>query len=98
MSDQATIDEAVRKDRLDLPDLPVIETIEVKQIVDSSGVDSLEVWVVLSDSTNTDEEITGESVMQIKEAIAESLLESGVTLFPYIRFIKQSDYKARKRA
>lgn len=91
MSDQATIDNALKKEKLQLPDRPVIEDIKADYIEDSSGEDSLEVWVILSDSTS-DEELTGESVVQIKSAISESLLESGVDLFPYIRFSKRADY------
>ncbi len=89
---QAIIEEALKKEKLDLPDRPVIETIEVDFIEDSSGEDSLEVWVILSDSTR-DEELTGESVVRIKSTISESLLNNGVTLFPYIRLVKQSDYE-----
>ena len=91
MSDQATIDNTLKKEKLELPDRPVIEDIKADYIEDSSGEDSLEVWVILSDSTS-DEELTGESVVQIKSAISESLLKSGVELFPYIRFSKRADY------
>lgn len=91
MSDQATVDNALKKETLELPDRPVIEDIKAEYIQDSSGEDSLEVWVILSDSTS-EEELTGASVVQIKSAISESLLKSGVDLFPYVRFSKRADY------
>jgi hypothetical protein len=92
MPDEATIHDALKKEKLELPDRPVIETIEGDYIDDSTGEVSLEVWVILSDSTR-DEELTGESVVQIKSAISESLLKSGVDVFPYIRLVKRSDYE-----
>jgi hypothetical protein len=92
MPDQAAIDNALKKDGLDLPDRPVIEDIKADCIEDSSGEDSLEVWVILSDST-PDEELTGQSVVQIKSAISESLLKNRVDMFPYIRLVKRSDYE-----
>lgn len=91
MLNEATIHDALKLEKLDLPDFPVIEAIDVQEIVDSTGVDSLEVWVILSDATK-DEEITGEAVVQIKTAISQSLIESGVTLFAYINFAKRSEY------
>jgi hypothetical protein len=55
MPDETTIDEALCKENRTLPTRPVIETIEADYIEDSSGGDSLEVWVVLSDPTMDDE-------------------------------------------
>lgn len=95
MPDEATIEAALKKEKLDLPDRPVVEIIEADYYEDSSGEDSLEVWVVLSDSTR-DEELTGESVVQIKSTISESLLNNGVKLFPYIRLVKRSDYETEE--
>jgi len=91
MSDQATIDNAIKKENLELPQRPVIDDIKADYIEDSSGEDSLEVWVILSDSAS-DEDLTGESVVKIKSVISESLLKSGVDLFPYIRFSRRADY------
>lgn len=95
MATEATIDTAIRKENLDLPELPVVEQIEAEYYEDHTGEDSLLVWVILSDALR-DEELTGESVVQIKSAISESLLQNGVKLFPYIRFVKRSDYQADK--
>jgi len=92
MPEQETIDDALKLHKLDLPDHPVVEGIEADYIADSSGEESLEVWVILSDATE-DEELTGETVVQIKSAISESLINQGVTLFPYIRFVKRSDHE-----
>ena len=88
---EAAIHDALNKENLNLPDRPVIEDIKADYIEDSSGEDALEVWVILSDATR-DEELTGESVVQIKSAISESLLDNGVDLFPYIRFVTRSEY------
>jgi hypothetical protein len=89
------VDEKMKKalDRksLSLPARPPVETIESEHYEDSSGQDSLEIWVILSDST-PDEDLTGENVMQIKSAIRESLRRNGIRLFPYVRLVKRSDY------
>jgi len=91
MPEQGTIDDALKMENLDLPKRPIIEEVRADYIEDSSGEDSLEIWVVLSDSTD-DDELTGEVVVQIKSAISESLQKNQIDLFPYIRFIKHADY------
>jgi hypothetical protein len=93
MPDQVTIENALKKEQLNLPDLPVIEDIRAEFIEDSSGVDSLEVWVILRDSTR-DEELTGPAVVQIKSEIRENLIKNQVGLFPYIRIVRRSDYQS----
>ena len=92
MSVEAAIHDALKRERLNLPERPVIEAIEADYIEDSSGEDALEVWVILSDATR-DEELTGESVVQIKSAISESLLDNEINPFPYIRFVTRSEYE-----
>ena len=94
---EAAIHDALKKEKLTLPDRPVIEDIEADYIEDSSGQDALEVWVILSDATR-DEELTGESVVQIKSAISESLLDGGIDLFPYIRFVTRSEYEQDQKS
>jgi hypothetical protein len=74
-----------------LPPSPPIEAIEAEAYEDSTGEESLQVWVILSDSTR-DEDLTGEHVMEIKSALRERLLSKGIRLFPYIRLVKRSDY------
>lgn len=86
--------EALNKENLGLPPKPQVEAIESEPYEDTTGVDSLQVWVILSDSTS-DDELTGENVMQISAAIRDSLLRNGVGLFPYVRFIKHADYHAQ---
>ena len=79
---------------LPLPPKPVVEAIEVQPYVDTTGEESLDVWVVLSDATD-DDDLTGKNVMQINAAIRESLLECDIRLFPYVHLIKQSDYRSQ---
>jgi hypothetical protein len=88
------IQAALALEALPLPPSPRVEQIEAEYYVDSTGVDSLMIWVLLSDDTR-DEEITGKNVMDIKAAIRESLLSHGVHLFPYSSLILRSDYLSR---
>ena len=89
--------EALDLKNLQFPPSPRIEALEYQPYEDSTGEDSLEVFVIISDSTR-DEEITGENVIEIKSAIRESLLSKGVNLFPYIEFITRSDYDALEKS
>ena len=91
---------AVSKDSLSLAPNPLvnaIEAIEAEPYVDSTGEDSLEVWVVLNEGLR-DEDVTGESVMQIKSAIRESLIDHGIRLFPYVHLVSRSDYLAARES
>lgn len=84
--------EALDLKKLQFPPRPPIDAIEVEPYENWYGEESLEVYVILNDST-CDDDLTGENVIQIKSAIAESLLDNGIRLFPYIRLIRQSDYR-----
>jgi len=88
-----TTKQALAIENLSLPASPRIATIHAHTYEDSSGEESLEIWVILSDSTS-DDDLTGENVMQIKSAIRESLINSGIQHFPYVRMIRQKDYQA----
>ena len=83
--------EALDLENLQLPARPEIVGIEYEPYEDSTGEDSLEIWVVLSDST-LDEDITGTNVMQIKSAIRGSLHARGIKLFPYVRLVTESEF------
>lgn len=91
--DEKTKD-ALSLENLSLPAAPPVEAIEYEPYVDSSGEDSLQIWVILSDST-AEKDLTGKNVMQIKSSIRESLLENGIHQFPYVRLIKRSDYHSQ---
>jgi hypothetical protein len=88
------IQAALALEALPLPPSPRVEQIEAEDYVDSTGIDSLMIWVLLSDDTR-DEELTGRNVMDIKAAIRESLLSHGIRLFPYTNLILRSDYPSR---
>lgn len=80
--------------KLPLPARPLVEKIDAEHYEDSSGEESLEIWVILDDATN-DDDLTGENVVQVKSAIHQTLLAHGIRLFPYIRLIKRSDYSSQ---
>lgn len=88
--DKATQD-ALEQASPPLPPSPPVEAIEAEPYEDSSGEESLQIWVILGDSTR-DEDLTGEHVMQLKSAIRERLLSRGIRLFPYIRLVRRSEY------
>lgn len=83
---------ALDLESLELPARPVVEAIEADPYEDSSGKDSLEVWVILSDCTS-DSDLSGENVTQIKAVIRERLLSKGIHLFPYVRMAKRSEHQ-----
>lgn len=91
-----SVDEKIKKvlnpRNIQLPQRPFVEDIEPELYEDSGGEESLQVWVILSDSTQ-DEDLSGEHVMQIKSAVRERLLNEGYHLFPYIRLVKRAEYE-----
>jgi hypothetical protein len=87
-----TVRRALDMHRLKLPPSPPILAIEAEEYVDSSGDDSLRVWVVLPDEFD-EETITGDEVLDIKSTIHQSLLSHGIDRFPYIFFIKLGEHE-----
>lgn len=81
---------------LDIAELRKVSSFPVVDVfampyVDSTGVDSLEIWVVMDDSLH-DDDITGERVMNLKGTILDRLLENQIHLFPYIHVATQSEF------
>jgi hypothetical protein len=74
---------------LDLPSRPEVVGIEVEDYVDSAGEEALRVYVIIRDGTR-DEELSGESGLQMKRAIRERLQQRGVPLFPYVQYRTES--------
>jgi hypothetical protein len=74
---------------LNLPSSPKVVRIEVEDYVDSGGDDALRVYVIIRDGTR-DEELTGESGLQMKRAIRERLQQHDVPLFPYVMYRTES--------
>ena len=75
----------------DLPPLKVVDY-DCEIVEDSSGDVALEIVVVLDDST-TDEQIRHAPIHEIKNKIADRLIEEGVKYFPYISFERVSEYE-----
>jgi hypothetical protein len=75
-----------------LKHVPGARIVDVKwrHYVDHLGEPSLEVWVIL-DETITDEELLSGVVTPVERAIFDRLEEASVTLFPYLRYAKQSE-------
>jgi hypothetical protein len=86
------INAALRLDALDLPSNPRIAGIDWEFYEDSSGDESLEIFVLLADDT-TDKEIEKAPIHAIKRQIIESLREQKVTLFPYFTFRRESEHE-----
>lgn len=87
------VDDAKREltlDNLKLPNLPKIVRLEVNSYVDYHGEDALEVWLILDEST-TEEQLNGEAVWAIQEAILDRIKLAGIELYPYFRLAKQSE-------
>jgi hypothetical protein len=89
MTVAAKAQQALDMKKLDLPDKPQVAAIEVEDYVDWAGDEALRVYVILKDDTR-DEELTGDSVIQLKSAIRDRLLSQGIREFPYIRLFSES--------
>lgn len=75
-----------------LPERPRIERIQFQPWENSSGEPSFRVWVILPDDTS-DDELTGDRVLEIKRLIFDYLQKKERSLFPYIHILSQSDFK-----
>ena len=84
------IREALDLKHLNLPPEPKVLAIEVEEYVDWTGDDALRVLVTIDEDTDV-EKVPGESFLEMKEAIHDSLLSKGVELFPYISVAKPSE-------
>src|SRR2546429_8441874 len=89
--------EEIRKNLLDpkklpLPPKPIVTDIKVFPYIDHHGIDSLEVWVILDDST-TRKDRRAENLAAIRMAINDALLGADIDLFPYTRMLTPSDMK-----
>jgi hypothetical protein len=83
--------------RLNLPERPVIEAIEVEDYADWEGEDALRVRVILAEDTK-DEEISGEAFLDLKTQIRDALLAQGIEQFPYMFVAKRSELEAQSES
>lgn len=65
--------------------------LNVEDFVDSTGEQTIRVLVVIDESTDV-ENISGKAVGDLKEAIRASLRKHGVTVFPYFKLAKPSEW------
>ena len=72
-----------------IPGLPVLG-VQAEEHTDSSGEPSLRVTVTIADSVD-EENISGKEIGDLKRGIRDSLRKHGITLFPYIFFVKPSE-------
>lgn len=86
------IDAALRLEALDLPPSPRIVGIDWEFYEDSSGDESLEIFVLLADET-TDKEIENAPIHEIKRTIIDSLRDQKVKRFPYFTFERKSEHE-----
>ncbi len=76
--------------KLALPPRPVVESIEVEEMVDWEGDEGLRVQVIIGEDTR-DEELTGKFGIALRFAIREALAAEGVEQFPYTYLAKPSE-------
>lgn len=79
--------------KLALPPRPVVESIEVEEMVDWTGDEGLRIQVIIGEDTR-DEELTGKFGLALRFAIREALATEGIELFPYTYIAKPSDLLA----
>lgn len=82
--------DALDLSKLRLPPSPRVIRLEVEDYEDADGEPALRILAVIDEATNLDE-VKGRDVGDLKFAIHESLLQHGVTLFPYIFLAKPSE-------
>jgi|SRR5690625_2112796 len=85
-----SIQNLLAPDALNLPERPKVASIEVKEGIDSIGEEALRVFVVLEES-ETDEMRRWKNVAPIHRIIHQKLLSHGIRLWPYVRFVKESE-------
>ena len=76
---------------LRLPRNPRVAWVDWEAVEDSSGEESLEVFVLFDDRT-TDRELQSAPVNEIKSEMMKSLAEHGVELFPYFTFLRKREH------
>ncbi|MEX0716923.1 MAG: hypothetical protein WD066_10060 [Planctomycetaceae bacterium] len=90
LTDEQRTREALDLRKLKLPaSLPVVR-IEAEDYTDWTGDDALRIQVVLDESVDV-YHVNGKDVGDLKRAIHDSLIARGITLFPYIWLVKQSE-------
>ena len=83
--------------KLKLPARPPIEAIEVEEFVGWEGEEGLRVQVILGEDT-TDDDLTGESGIEIDSSIRDALLAQGIEDFPYVFVAKRSELESLDQA
>jgi hypothetical protein len=82
---------ALRRKNLKLPPKPRVLAIEAEDYVDWTGDEALRILVVIDENTTDEELRNGKAILQLKRTIHDSLLNQGITLFPYIFLSKPSE-------
>jgi hypothetical protein len=82
---------ALKLKNLKLPPKPPVLAIEVEDYVDWTKEEALRVWAVIDENTTDAELQNGKAIIELKEAIHDTLLAKGITLYPYISLIKPSE-------
>ena len=82
--------EALDLTKLRLPKSLGVQRLEVQDYTDWTGEPSLRILAVIDDAVDV-EHISGADVSEMKSAIHQSLLDHGITLFPYIFVAKPSE-------
>jgi len=82
--------------RLELPKRPTVVDITVTEDVDSLGEEARRVFVVL-DENEPDEMRRWREVAPIRRIIHKNLVDQGIRLWPYVRFVKPSELSAKEK-
>jgi|SRR3989304_355341 len=86
-------------EKLGLPKRPSITGIKVDEYFSATGTggQGLRVQVILGEDT-TDDDITGDAVIEIKSAIRAALRSKGIEDFAYVFFAKRSELESSDEA
>ena len=69
----------------------VVDHVEVSEYQDWTGEDALKVVVILDESLPRERRASWKTLQPMERAIHQAVLDQGIDLFPYIRYIKASE-------
>ena len=93
MTETERIDEALNLKDIELPSGTHVTRLKWESVEDSTGDESVEVWVLLDDNTK-DEEIEGEWVQHVRMKILDNFRRAKVAWFPYVHFAREGEWES----
>ena len=91
MSEEQRLNKALRDVQRQTQLWPRVKDLRGTLIKDSTGDDSVEVWVLLADDTS-DAEVTGPQAQKLEKEIRKQLQRINGDRFPYVYFAREKEH------